>query len=104
LLSGQWLGANTFTIEARRPRDTFQYQVNRTPYLKPVVDRVVQRPAGQPPLHPALGAMALSSPDQDLAGFAGQMLPDVGVEIITGQDFAPGANTTDLVVNLRLQR
>ncbi len=96
LLSGTVFNGNTFTVAAQTPRDTFGYTINREDYTEPIVIVSYNDPQGN---HRFVTPIDLDTPSDDLAPFAGQMLVDPGVEIVTTAPFAPGANTTNLVVN-----
>ncbi len=99
LYSGQVANGESFTVEARTPRDTFQYTINQEPFTEPLVVVSYNDPQGNHRFIVPPAAMALATPNDDLTAFAGQMLPDVGVEIVTTAPFTPGANATDLLVN-----
>ncbi len=99
LLTGHVSNGNSFTVQANPPSDTFQYTINRTPYTPPLVLVSYNDPQGVHRFIIPPAAMALASPTDNLAGFAGQMLQDPGVQLVTTADFAPGPNTTNLVVN-----
>lgn len=96
LLSGTVQNGDTFTVEARTPRDTFQYDILQEPYSEPVVLISYNDPQGN---HRFVTPVALGHPTDDLATYSGQMLQNPGVEIVTTEAFVEGANTTDLVVN-----
>ncbi|HOT93195.1 MAG TPA: CARDB domain-containing protein [Anaerolineae bacterium] len=99
LLSGQVFNGETFTVEAHMPRDTFQYVINTEPFTPPVIVVSYNDPQGNHRFIIPPAAMALSNPTVNLATFAGQMLQDPGVEIVTTEVFTPGLNITNLVVN-----
>ncbi|NOX61185.1 MAG: hypothetical protein GXP42_04460 [Chloroflexi bacterium] len=99
LRSGRVYNGESFTVEARTPRDTFQYTINREPYTEPVVIVSYNDPRGNHRFLLPAAAMNLSSPADDLASLRGQMLPDVGVEIVTSQAAQAGANSADLVIS-----
>lgn len=99
LLSGKVYNGNTFTIEARTPRDTFQYTINREPYSQPIVIVSYNDPQGNHRFMLPSEAMLLADPTIDLMAFSGKMRDLRGVEIVTEQPFAVGANTTSLVVD-----
>ncbi len=99
LLSGRVFNGEAFTVEARTPRDTFQYAINTEPFTPPVIVVSYNDPQGNHRFIIPPAAMALSNPTANLATFAGQMLQDPGVEIVTTEVFTPGLNTTNLVVN-----
>ncbi len=97
LLSGTAYNGNSFTVEARTPRDTFQYTINREPHTEPVVIVSYNDPQGN---HRFITPVVLGTPTDDLAPYAGQMLPDPGVEIVTRDVFdGQPEQTLDLVVN-----
>jgi len=83
LLSGSVNADDSFTVEARTPRDTFQYAISSEPYTEPVVIVSYNDPQGNHRFVIPPAAMALSHPTDDLATYAGQMLQDPGVEIVT---------------------
>lgn len=99
LLSGKVYNGESFTVEARTPRDTFQYTVNREPYTEPVVIVSYNDPQGNHRFVIPPAAMALASPTTDLTAFSGQMLPDPGVEIVTTGACQPATCDVQLVVN-----
>jgi len=99
MMSGHVANGESFAVEARTPRDTFQYAINAEPFTPPVVVVSYNDPQGNHRFIIPPEAMALSSPTDDLVLFAGQMLQDPGVEIVTTEAAGEGSNTTDLVVN-----
>src|SRR5690606_30596406 len=99
LYSGSVQDGESFTVAATTPRDTFQYTINRTPYTPPVVIVSYNDPQGNHRFVVPTQAMSLTAPTDNLQPFAGQMLQDVGVEIVTQQAFSPGANSVQLLVN-----
>ena len=96
LLSGSVNADDTFTVEARTPRDTFQYTINREPYTEPVVIVSYNDPQGN---HRFVTPVHLSTPTENLAPHSGKMLHgDADVEIVTQAPFDPEqANTTTLI-------
>jgi len=100
LLSGMVTNGESFTVAANTPRDTFQYTINREPHAEPLVIVSYNDPQGNHRFIVPPEAMDLGAPTDNLAPFAGEMLPDVGVDLVARQAFTPGANTTDLLVNL----
>lgn len=102
LLSGTVANGESFTVAARTPRDTFQYEIaagHESDFTPPIVIVSYNDPQGNHRFAVPPAAMALASPTTDLMAFSGEMLTDPGVEIVTSAAFAAGANTTDLVVN-----
>ncbi len=99
LYSGTVQNGESFTIAAQTPRDTFQYTINREPYTEPLVIVSYNDPQGNHRFLVPTTAMSLTAPTDNLQTFAGQMLYDVGVEIVTSTPFAPGSNSVDLLVN-----
>ncbi len=99
LYSGTVQNGESFTVEARTPRDTFQFTINREPYTPPLVIVSYNDPQGNHRFVIPPQAMNLNAPTDDLAPFAGQMLGDVGVEIVTSGPLSPGVNSVDLLVN-----
>lgn len=99
LLSGHVDNGDTFTIETRTPRDTFQYTINREPYTAPLVIVSYNDPQGNHRFVIPSDATELAHPTDDLTAHSGEMLSDVGVEIVTTGNFAPSENTTNLVVD-----
>jgi hypothetical protein len=96
LYTGKVYNGESFTVQARTPRDTFQYTINREPYTEPVVIVSYNDPQGN---HRFVTPVRLSTPTENLASYSGQMLPDPGVEIVTTAPFTVGVNTVNLVVN-----
>jgi hypothetical protein len=96
LYTGKVYNGESFTVEARTPRDTFQYTINREPYSEPIVIVSYNDPQGN---HRFVTPVRLSTPTENLASYSGQMLPDPGVEIVTTAPFTMGVNTVNLVVN-----
>lgn len=99
LYSGSVQNGESFTVSAQTPRDTFQYTINREPYTAPLVIVSYNDPQGNHRFVVPTQAMALTSPTDNLQVYAGQMLYDVGVEVVSRAPFAPGSNTLDLLVN-----
>jgi hypothetical protein len=89
----------SFTINARTPRDTFQYTINRQPYTEPLVIVSYNDPQGNHRFVLPSAAMTLTTPTANLQQFAGTMLDDVGVEIVTSRPFTVGINSATLLVN-----
>jgi hypothetical protein len=100
LLSGEAANGENFTIEARTPLDTFQYTINSEPYTEPVVIVSYNDPQGNHRFIIPQEAMDLDTPSDDLIDFAGEMLPDVGVEMVTHSAASAGVNNLDLLLNL----
>ena len=96
LYTGKVYNGESFTVQARTPRDTFQYTINREPYTEPIVIVSYNDPQGN---HRFVTPVRLSTPTENLATYSGQMLPDIGVEIVTTGPLAMGTNTVNLVVN-----
>ena len=97
LLSGTVYDGDTFTVEARTPRDTFQYTINREPYTEPVVIVSYNDPQGN---HRFVTPVALGHPTDDLVPYSGQMLKGLGAEIVTQAPVTTtGTYTTNVVVN-----
>jgi PKD repeat protein len=96
LYTGKVHNGESFTVQARTPRDTFQYTINREPYTEPIVIVSYNDPQGN---HRFVTPVRLSTPTENLASYSGQMLPDLGVEIVTTAPFTVGVNTVNLVVN-----
>jgi hypothetical protein len=99
IYSGTVKDGEQFVVNALTPRDTFQYTVNREPFTPPLVIVSYNDPQGNHRFVIPQQAMALSSPTEPLQQFAGEMLEDVGVELVTRQAFTPGVNSVDLLVN-----
>ncbi len=96
LYSGEVYDGDSFTVEARTPRDTFQYTINREPYTEPVIIVSYNDPQGN---HRFVTPVHLSTPTENLAPHSGKMLHgDADVEIVTQSPFDPEqANTTTLI-------
>lgn len=99
LHSGTVANGESFTMDARTPRDTFQYTINREPYTEPLVIVSYNDPQGNHRFILPPAAASLTTPSDNLAAFAGQMLDDVGVEIVTTEEYSGGATSTRLLVN-----
>ena len=99
LISGQVADGESFTVDAHTPRDTFQYDILTEPYTPPLVVVSYNDPQGNHRFQLSPEAMALTSPEDNLSSFAGGMLADPGVEIVTTESFSTGQNTTNLTVN-----
>ncbi len=99
LRSGTVANGESFTVDARTPRDTFQYTVNREPYTKPLVIVSYNDPQGNHRFILPPSAASLATPSDNLAPFAGQMLDDVGVEIVTTEEYTGGSTSSSLLVN-----
>ena len=96
-LTGSVLAGDSFTVEARTPRDTFQYTINREPHTDPVIVVSYNDPQGN---HRFITPIGMTSLISDLVPYSGQMLEPIGVEISTDTPFDPViTNTTHLVVN-----
>lgn len=89
----------TFTVQATTPRDTFQYTINREPHTKPLVLVSYNDPQGNHRFVVPSQAMSLTTPIADLNLYAGTMLHDVGVELVTTIPFTVGVNSVNLLVN-----
>ncbi|MGB5051468.1 MAG: CARDB domain-containing protein [Caldilineaceae bacterium] len=99
LHSGTVADGESFTVAARTPRDTFQYTINREPFTEPLVIVSYNDPQGNHRFILPPAAAHLTSPSDNLVAFAGQMLDDVGVEIVTTEAYSGGAASTRLLVN-----
>jgi hypothetical protein len=99
MLSGTVLNNEQYTVQASTPIESFQYTINRIPHAEPVVIVSYNDPQGNHRFVIPSAAMSLGTPEADLLAYSGEMLPDVGVEIVTDGPFVVGANTTDLVLN-----
>jgi len=99
LHSGTVANGESFTVDARTPRDTFQYTINRSPYTQPLVIVSYNDPQGNHRFILPPTAADLDTPSDNLAAFSGQMLDDVGVEIVTLEAYTGGATSTSLLVN-----
>jgi hypothetical protein len=99
LYTGKVSNDESFTVAANTPRDTFQYTINRQPHTEPLVIVSYNDPQGNHRFVVPPQAMTLSAPTDNLQVFAGDMLEDVGVEVVTETPFAPGANSLRLLVN-----
>ena len=99
LYSGNVANGESFTVNARTPRDTFQYTINRQPYTEPLVIVSYNDPQGNHRFVLPSAAMSLTQPTANLQQFAGTMLDDVGVEIVTSRPFTVGVNSATLLVN-----
>ncbi len=87
LYSGTVKDGEQFVVNALTPRDTFQYTINREPFTPPLVIVSYNDPQGNHRFVIPPQAMNLAAPTDNLSQFAGQMLPDVGVEIVkTGRE------------------
>jgi hypothetical protein len=85
LYTGSVQHGESFTVAATTPRDTFQYTINRTPHTLPLVIVSYNDPQGNHRFVVPSQAMSLTAPTDNLQPFAGQMLQEVGVEIVTQQ-------------------
>lgn len=83
LYSGKVGNGESFTVQARTPRDTFQYTINREPYTPPLVIVSYNDPQGNHRFVIPSQAMNLAAPTDNLNQFAGEMLHDAGVEMVT---------------------
>lgn len=99
LYSGNVQNGESFTVSARFPRDTFQYTINREPHSEPLVIVSYNDPQGNHRFLLPPASMDLEAPTSNLQTYAGQMLDDVGVELVTIAPFAPGSNNVKLLVN-----
>ena len=99
LYSGNVANGESFTVAARTPRDTFQYTINRQPYTEPLVIVSYNDPQGNHRFVLPSAAMSLTQPTANLQQYAGTMLDDVGVEIVTSRPFTVGINSATLLVN-----
>lgn len=86
-----------FTVEVRLPRDTFTYTVNTgvNAFTPPVVVVSYNDPQGN---HKFVTPVEVPDLGQDLAPYASQMLPGVGLDIATTAAFNPGQNNTVYLV------
>ncbi len=99
LYSGNVYDGESFTAAATTPRDTFQYTINYEPFTEPIVIVSYNDPQGNHRFIIPSTAMTLTTPTDNLANYAGQMLQEAGLEMFTTANFTPGANTTNLVAN-----
>lgn len=99
MLSGTVSNNERFTLDARTPRDTFQYTINREPYTEPIVIVSYNDPQGNHRFILPPDAANLTTPTDNLAAFRDSMLADVGVEIVTTEAYDGGTATTNLLVN-----
>ncbi len=102
LHSGTVAVGESFTVDARTPRDTFQYQIaagRENDYTQPLVIVSYNDPQGNHRFILPPSAADLTTPSDNLASFAGQMLDDVGVEIVTMEEYTGGPTSTSLLVN-----
>ncbi|MEM7531669.1 MAG: LamG-like jellyroll fold domain-containing protein, partial [Chloroflexota bacterium] len=99
LYSGTVKQGDSFTVQAQTPRDTFAYTINREPYTEPLVIVSYNDPQGNHRFVLPPAAMQLDAPTTNLQQFAGQMLHNIGVEMVTTAPFRTGNNQTQLVVN-----
>ena len=99
LYSGTVKNGERFTVAATTPRDTFQYTINREPYTAPLVIVSYNDPQGNHRFVIPPAAMTLGAPTTNLQQFAGTMLANVGVEVVTRAGFTPGSNSATLLVN-----
>ena len=96
-LSGDIQAGDTFTVAARLPRDTFQYQIQSPSYTPPVVLVSYNDPQGN---HRFVTPISLTHPLDNLAGYSGQMLRNLGAEIVTQAPITTtGTYTTDVVLH-----
>jgi hypothetical protein len=97
LVSGEIQAGDTFTVAARTPRDTFQYAIQQEPYTEPVVLVSYNDPQGN---HRFVTPVIMTHPTEDLLAHSGQMLENLGAEIVTQQPITTtGAYTTSVVTN-----
>jgi hypothetical protein len=99
LYSGNVSNGETFTIATTIPRDTFQYTINRIPFTEPLIVVSYNDPQGNHRFVLPSASMSLTAPTDNLSTFAGHMLRDVGIEIVTSAPFTPGLNSVNLLVN-----
>ena len=99
LYTGSVQHGESFTVAATTPRDTFQYTINRAGHTPPLVIVSYNDPQGNHRFVVPSQAMSLTAPTDNLQPFAGQMLQEVGVEIVTSAPFTVGANSVQLLVN-----
>lgn len=99
LYTGNVQHGESFTVAATTPRDTFQYTINRAGHTLPLVIVSYNDPQGNHRFVVPSQAMSLTAPTDNLQPFVGQMLQEVGVEIVTSAPFTPGANSVQLLVN-----
>lgn len=99
MMSGTVFNGNTFTVDARTPRDTFQYTINYEPYTEPIVIVSYNDPQGDHRFVLPESTMNLATPADNLVPFSGTMLDINGVEIVASSQFIPGSNITKVVVD-----
>lgn len=97
--SGSVQNNESFTVTAAVPSDAFRYTVSRRPYTLPLVIVSYNDPQGSHQFVIPSQAMSVTAPTMNLQPFAGQMLKDIGVEIVTTAPFTTGANTIELLSN-----
>ena len=96
-ISGDVQVNDTFTVAANIPADTFQYQIQSQPAVNPVVLVSYNDPQGN---HRFVTPITLTNPTENLVNYSGQMLVNLGAEIVTQAPITTSGNyTTDVVVN-----
>lgn len=95
--TGTVLAGESLSVCAFTPRDTFTYTVESEPYTPPVIVVSYSDPQGN---HRFITPVEVASLGDDLSSYSGQMLADVGLQIV-GQ--APldlmGENTTTFLLS-----
>jgi hypothetical protein len=98
--SGLLEPGESFTVRAFPPRDTFQYTItpgNEASYTEPVIVVGYSDPQGSSRF---ITPVRLNSLDDDLSAYSGQMLPNIGAEMITPARFDPATeNQTSFLLN-----
>lgn len=95
--TGAIISGDSFAVTALTPRDTFTYTINSEPYTPPVIVVSYSDPQGS---HRFVTPVELSSLDEDLTSYSGQMLQDAELMIATQSPVVTGANNSvDFVLN-----
>jgi hypothetical protein len=94
--TGTLANGERFAVMALTPRDTFRYTINSEPYTRPVIVVSYSDPQGS---HRFVTPIELGRLQEGLAPYAGQMLPDVRLEIATQGVVNAGENTTTFTIN-----
>ena len=99
MTTGTVQAGESLTIQARTPRDTFQYTINREPHTDPVVIVSYNDLQGAHRFVVPPAAMNLANPQTNLAPFADTMMKGLKVDMVSTAFFQEGLNTTHILLN-----
>lgn len=95
--TGTLVTGESFSLSALTPRDTFSYTIKSEPYTEPVIVVSYSDPQGS---YKFVTPITVTNLISDITPYAGQMLKDVRLDILThGPVLASETQTTTLTIN-----